>query len=265
MGNNSDELIFGDKVSGDNIPQQLRPLLGRVIEVYLESYGEALTAIYVHGSAVRGDWQPGKSDLDTVAFTSRPMPEEAYAQRRELIDGINKSQDLVTYVEAYVVDMSELSNGNRESSILTLAACGVCVWGKPIDFTRYLPSKREILDHFVRRKEDRIKKYKEGALDPSSTNNAVLLTRRYAKQGIRTLACIAVSRGALLHTGLTKQLEDIHEFAVEHLRLAVELQTLANSGEDNLDLAFALLEKSVGAYKSSVAKIGNPISTDMSV
>lgn len=223
----------------DNIPKVLEPIIESTIEICKNSFGDTLYAVYVHGSAARGDWQFGKSDIDTVVFvTSRPndSSNESY---KKLIGELSDTQSLVPYIDAHAIVMPELHDTKNIGSIITLQACGVCVWGKAINLTTYLPNKTAAIAAYVANMKKRVK---DSISSQRNSANPPLLSRRLAKFGIRTLVYGAVSNGAKLKTSLDDQIDLIEEYLPESSALAHELLQITQDDGAQVSRSAKLLE-----------------------
>ncbi len=68
-----------------NIDPRLPPVLTKLCALCLESFGSALTGVYVHGSVAFGDFFWDSSDLDLLAVTNCP-PDQA--QKEAFLQGV---------------------------------------------------------------------------------------------------------------------------------------------------------------------------------
>lgn len=239
-----------DKSSAENIPEVLKPLVDKTIQAYLDSHADDLVAIYVHGSAVRGDWQAGKSDLDTCCIIKKISDEERYEKRRKLIDEINQSQDVVPYVEAYAMPTEELGTDGRKGDTVSLAATGVCVWGEPIDFAPYLPTTEEFTNNFIKSK----RKYLND-LVIAEIKSREQVSRRTAKFAVRTMTCVALLRGAELSTAFTDQIKMIEKYVPElEGKFTANAIELIESDSQEVESAIKLLEQAIQNCQEEVSK-----------
>ena len=86
-------MIRQEEIHGENILDLLKAqdsgmmkeLAKRFVHRSAAILQEKLTGIYLHGSAVMGCWQPGKSDLDFLVVTDGPLTDAA---KREYMDMI---------------------------------------------------------------------------------------------------------------------------------------------------------------------------------
>ncbi len=67
----------------ENLPLELREAVDELLKTYQAIYGEQLESVYVQGSSVRGEYEPGASDVNALAITSRPAsPDDAHRLTR---------------------------------------------------------------------------------------------------------------------------------------------------------------------------------------
>ena len=57
------------------ITPQVEKLIGELAEQTKQILRDNLTGIYLHGSAVMGCFNPGKSDIDLIIVAERPLPD----------------------------------------------------------------------------------------------------------------------------------------------------------------------------------------------
>lgn len=71
-----------------NVPSTVETYVEEVSERLKELLGADLVGVYLHGSVVLGDFSEGRSDVDVVAVSSRPLsPEEKKAIAERLSQG----------------------------------------------------------------------------------------------------------------------------------------------------------------------------------
>lgn len=56
-----------------SLPSKVEPYLEEVAELLKEVLGADLVGLYLHGSAVLGDFSDGRSDVDVIAVSARPL------------------------------------------------------------------------------------------------------------------------------------------------------------------------------------------------
>ena len=67
-----------------------KELLDRFVSGSIEALGHNLTGIYLHGSAVMGCFQPGKSDLDLLVVVKEEITDEVKRQFMDMVVELNK-------------------------------------------------------------------------------------------------------------------------------------------------------------------------------
>ena len=70
--------------------EEYEDLLERFVSRSKEILGNNLTGIYLHGSAVMGCFQPGKSDIDLLVVVKEEIPDEAKRQFMDMVVELNK-------------------------------------------------------------------------------------------------------------------------------------------------------------------------------
>lgn len=70
--------------------EEYKDLLERFVSRSKEILGNNLTGIYLHGSAVMGCFQPGKSDIDLLVVVKEEIPDEAKRQFMDMVVELNK-------------------------------------------------------------------------------------------------------------------------------------------------------------------------------
>jgi len=68
-----------------------KDLLDKFVSCSKDIFGHNLTGIYLHGSAVMGCFQPGKSDIDLLLAVKEEIPDEAKRQFMDMVLELNKS------------------------------------------------------------------------------------------------------------------------------------------------------------------------------
>lgn len=67
-----------------------RDLLMKFVSFSKEIFGNNLTGIYLHGSAVMGCFQPGKSDIDLLLVVKEDISDDAKRQFMDMVVELNK-------------------------------------------------------------------------------------------------------------------------------------------------------------------------------
>lgn len=143
FGKDADGALCNDS-SLELLPEGLQPLVDECIGIYRQHLGDRLHSVYLRGSAVRGTFVPGVSDLDTLALTHDALEgegrvvSEPYAAHRERLDG---EWPQVMRVELYHTPIPRIQLPERRFARMLLATQGVIVWGKDIrpSFGRFWP------------------------------------------------------------------------------------------------------------------------------
>ena len=92
-------------------------LLSRFTEAAKEAFGEALTGVYLHGSAVMGCFQPERSDLDLILVAEDSVPDEAK----------------LTFMERAVELNAEAPAKGLEFSVVRRAVCKPFAYPTPFE------------------------------------------------------------------------------------------------------------------------------------
>ena len=121
-----------NRSSAEKIPDSVRPVIDQSKQLYHEVFGDHLVSLYLEGSAGRGDYVPGLSDVDLVGIVDRLRTEadlEALSQgRQQIIDA---------------TDLHKLDLGTSELSLLEQkprAQFILAVDGVLLDGQRYHPT-----------------------------------------------------------------------------------------------------------------------------
>jgi len=72
------------------IEEVYEDLLKKFISYSKEFFGNDLTGIYLHGSAIMGCFNPEKSDLDLLVVVKKKIPDEAKRQFMDMVMELNK-------------------------------------------------------------------------------------------------------------------------------------------------------------------------------
>ena len=86
------KIVFGDVASEKYIPVELSLLIDEVKGAALHVFEENLHSVYVTGSAVRGDWRGGVSDLDMMAITRSEATKARLNKFSKIVDGLAAEQ-----------------------------------------------------------------------------------------------------------------------------------------------------------------------------
>lgn len=71
------------------ITPQAEKLIGGLAEQTEQILRDNLTGIYLHGSAVMGCFNPGKSDIDLIIVAERPLPDPIKKAYMDMVTGYN--------------------------------------------------------------------------------------------------------------------------------------------------------------------------------
>ena len=92
-------------------------LLSRFTAAAKDAFGEALTGVYLHGSAVMGCFHPERSDLDLILVTEDSVPDEAK----------------LTFMERAVELNAEAPAKGLEFSVVRRASCKPFIYPTPFE------------------------------------------------------------------------------------------------------------------------------------
>ncbi|MGC1176856.1 MAG: nucleotidyltransferase domain-containing protein [Candidatus Saccharimonadales bacterium] len=240
------------------LPPALQPLVEQLIVLYRKHYGDNLTAIYINGSATRGDWKPG-SDIDIIGFTKI---QDAQADKSffKALPDIRKditSEDIVE-IEALTIGEMEfkLNKPKIIYRLMILALDGTCIWGTPYDFSFAVPANPQ---EFVSRIN---LTYKNSWLKNTTTRRAYQhpeglhgWTKRSAKAGVRLAHGIAMLHGAPFEASYAAKLRSIKQFTPELYERACECEALRHKAIFTYD-DFELLQKIVGDFIQQSEQLG---------
>lgn len=125
----------------DAVPPPFRPALDAALRTYEAVLGADLRAVYLRGSAARGNAVLGISDLDTLAFTrERPTPDQADALTRAM-ETLAPHHPEVRGIELIAFDAASLHSPRGRLTLgFMLATQAVRLRGE--DLTAALPRYR---------------------------------------------------------------------------------------------------------------------------
>ena len=72
------------------LPADAKPIVKQVAEVYIEHTGDSFTGLIIHGSALKGDFIPGGSDIDFHLYLKEKLFHENGRLPIELILNIHR-------------------------------------------------------------------------------------------------------------------------------------------------------------------------------
>lgn len=116
----------------EHIPGALKPLIDACIAAYKDRLGEGLHSVYLRGSAVRGGFVPGLSDLDTWALArggALSGPRVITAPWRGQADALALAHPTVSEVELGHTHLLRLAQPDAAFARMLLATSGLCVYG----------------------------------------------------------------------------------------------------------------------------------------
>jgi hypothetical protein len=252
MNTTQARFVVADNPSVDNIPAALQPLLDEIIALYQQVFGQRLLSVYVHGSASRGDWKPGKSDLDTFAVVAEPATPAEEALLLAYSERFSREQAIVSTVELTVIDKATLISQSYRSNILNLklVLTGVCVWGEAIDFMQHLPSNEVSFGQYTHQGQQYIEDYRQHPPSVPTEQEGLRLTRRYAKRAVRIINLMAVLRGAALRTAIPLQYLDIKQYVPEAAELMPVIKQMCAGEINDPARAVGALQASIDLYAS---------------
>jgi len=125
-----------NRSSLENIPEPLRPAIDQAKGLYHEVFGDHLLSIYLEGSAGRGDYVEGLSDIDMVGIIDRERTPEDWERIHQGRDDIMAQHGLDKF-DASVYELDILNDRPRAQFIL--AKDGVLLDGKPYEPTATFP------------------------------------------------------------------------------------------------------------------------------
>jgi predicted nucleotidyltransferase len=130
-----DDGYICNDASLDLLPDGLRPLVDATIEVYRDHLGDDLHGVYLRGSAVRGTFVWGVSDLDTWAVSRRPIDtgrRVVVAPYRDDQARLQAAFPEVRGIELCHTHLARLEADDARFARMLFATEAVVVWGEDV-------------------------------------------------------------------------------------------------------------------------------------
>lgn len=206
----------------NNVPSELRTLMPKLIATYQDYYGQTLRAVYINGSAVRGEWKPG-SDLDIVGFVSGDAnPDDP--KLAELLSGALQESSLpISHIDPFTITDAIRANPSPRIAyrLMIIALDGLRVWGEAIDLQTAVPSDpAEFCSRLYFDFKSASERYPLMVFDDSKAMQQ--RAKRVPKLVLRLANGIAVLKGAPFSSSYQTSLEHIRQWAPEWYDKAVQ-------------------------------------------
>ena len=124
------------EASKDKIQEKLRPVLDEGIRIAQEKLGSNLDGVYIRGSAAKGGFVSGISDLD-FQFVVKVKPDDAF--REDIKKTLETGREKYPYILKISDGLRTVKNFTKGTSPINKYQ-SVCLWGE--DRTKELPSLR---------------------------------------------------------------------------------------------------------------------------
>lgn len=125
----------------DNMQPEYQPVIQDVVNLYKETYGDALKQVYVRGSVAKGQAIPYISDLDTFAYVDESAEYlKENSTNRKMRALLEEKYDFVQEIE---MNADPMSRAEKDYIILNQS---VCVYGEPLSIPKMKPGK-EMASH----------------------------------------------------------------------------------------------------------------------
>jgi len=135
------DIMIDNPASRDLVPLELLPVIDHLTNIYTEIFGSRLQSVYLLGGAVRGEYQPGYSDLDVKAIVRDKEDGE-----KEKISQIEKQLQGKFNIAKIELDAYDLAKLNERGWLqFYILIDGICMWGEPYEPTLPLPTSGEEL------------------------------------------------------------------------------------------------------------------------
>lgn len=222
--NGSSPFEFTNRMSIENVPAELRPVIDDAITTYKEVHGDDLIAVYLSGSMARGAMEEG-SDADFYAIISKPMGVGVKTARDALFEKQEQryKQLGLSIIDGTSIAIQELGEERRRKELCATQIDGILVWGVPQDFAFALPKTRAefvdiYFDFYPDACRDTARLWQE---DESKRGKK---RRGFAKAQLRALFAItAFQRGADFTATVAEMVEPVQRLAPEVVDLPKKL------------------------------------------
>jgi hypothetical protein len=98
------------------VPMEIRPLLHGYVRRLQEDWSGIVTGCYLYGSIALGEYVSGKSDIDFLAVTSRPLTSPETNRLARLHDELNLDYACAASLDGVYLPFSDLGKTNQEIS-----------------------------------------------------------------------------------------------------------------------------------------------------
>lgn len=181
-------------VSSDLIPDELNPIIREVIGTFRQIFGIRLQSVYLMGSACRGDYTPGLSDVDLTAIVkdSNPQDSDLVKQQQEALRKKFKLEKL----DLDIYDLNVLNKNDYMQFFIIVDS--LPVWGKKYKTTLTFPQSWEGLARMlalpILKKRQKANKILEEMKSGKNNIDIAYWGRYYAKKAIRLANCVVIKQ-----------------------------------------------------------------------
>lgn len=215
--------VLRNEQSPSVIPSNVAVILDDVINELVRICGSSLSAVYLEGSVGRGDFRPGKSDIDIVAILSSPLTPQKDTIRNRIRPGI-AARYAGQILDISMPLLSEIDANLRTQFIL--ATDGLLLHGQTYVPASPLPvTYQEVVRILAVPLLSRVDEA-HGAIDAIDRGESVdvaRVSRWFSKQVLRLAFGIALLRGAEYSSRLSDAADAIEDVVPELGGIAKDL------------------------------------------
>ncbi|MBW4061749.1 hypothetical protein HJC99_04245 [Candidatus Saccharibacteria bacterium] len=235
-----------------SVPVRFRPVMEAVAEAVFTIFDEQIEAFYTVGSAPRGDFIDGSSDIDFRCILSEDASDDQVelwiAQKKLLASKFDYDVELMLLPKARLDNLGVLQ--------FVIVRDGVLIFGRPYQPTMMFPPRGFKLAQFLSQNMPRQLAEASAAIDSPDINpgDYARISRWIAKVGIRLGANLAIAKGEAFRASIHEQTDfAIHKVPAlaEPIRALFEIYLHPSDTKAQLSAAVADVAKVVAEAKSS--------------